>query len=88
MRATDYVAIRAQTTLVKNNVWDDARHLELLSKIWVYKAADIKTVFEDMKELGDIWFNLILYLQADTLAASYARTDTKCYVVDRILPES
>jgi hypothetical protein len=63
MNTSDYVAIRSSMVLVPIPTWDDEKHLKLLSTISVYKADDLKTIFADMKEIANIWNNLVAYLR-------------------------
>lgn len=81
MNTNDYVAIRARITIAKDSALDDARYSDLLSRIWVYRSSDLKTIFEDMKELADIWYNLIVFLQTDS--GSQLRADRYRVLCDR-----
>jgi hypothetical protein len=64
MTSADYVAIRSNITLVSVPTWNDAKHLKLLSAISVYKAADLTTIFEDMIEVANSWYNLVIYFRS------------------------
>jgi hypothetical protein len=64
MTAADYVAIRASITLIPIPTWDDTKHLKLLEKISVYRAADLTAIFDDMIEVANSWFNLVVYLRS------------------------
>ncbi len=64
MNSADYVAIRSNITLAPTPTWNDAKHMKLLSTISVYKAADLTTIFEDMIEVANSWFNLVIYLRS------------------------
>jgi hypothetical protein len=64
MHTNSYVAIRANITLAERPQWDDARHHELLSSIWVYKIEDLTKISDDMKTLAVVWYDFIAYLRA------------------------
>jgi hypothetical protein len=66
MAAADYVTIRANITLDPTPTWNDAKHLKLLSAISVYRTADLTTIFEDMIEVANSWYNLVIYLRSPT----------------------
>lgn len=74
MNTNDYVTVRVEMTL-RNPIpqWDDKKHLDLLSRISVYRKTDLSVIFDDTKEIADIWFNLIQYLRHGTGTNARAR---------------
>ena len=63
MSTGNYISTRVDLSLASNPVWDDPRHLKLLSSVWVYREPDLKKISEDMTELADEWYNFIVYLR-------------------------
>jgi hypothetical protein len=61
MNSPDYVAIRIFQSGQKTPTWNKEARLNLLSRVWVYKKHDLATIFINIKEIGDIWFNLETY---------------------------
>ncbi len=72
MNTNNYVTVRASIEFTPSREWNDQRHMDLLSQISVYRIPDLTKIFDDFKELGDIWFNLLRYAGMDTTTPRYA----------------
>jgi len=58
----DYVLLR--TYLISHGAkWDKARHEQLLPTIWVYRKPDLEKLYEEIKELAQLWHELTIYLK-------------------------
>jgi hypothetical protein len=60
---SDYVTFRASFVIPTEPTWSAAKHLEMLSTIWVYRKNDLEMIYADIKELSHIWHELTQYLR-------------------------
>lgn len=82
MNTNDYVTVRVEMTLSSPvPQWDDQKHMDLLSRIWVYRKPDLSSIFDEVREIADIWFNLIQYLRY--VAGTNARAGKYRQLCDR-----
>lgn len=57
----DYVRLKVDHAVVRRE-WTLAKQHELHTVLFVYRLKDLEMVHRDIKELGEIWFDLINYL--------------------------
>ena len=57
MNAKEYLTIPAKMTFTVTPTWDDDDQIDLLSKLWVYRAVELQEICDSTKELSLLWFN-------------------------------
>jgi hypothetical protein len=62
MDTKSYVDLKARIELA-NEVINDSLLEGLYSKVYYYKAPDIESTFDDIKDIADIWHKFIQYLR-------------------------
>lgn len=63
MTAADYLNIRIFLIQTPAIIWSPESKQRLLSKVWIYREPDLKSILVDIRELAAIWHNAIRYLR-------------------------
>lgn len=81
MSTYDYITIRVGQTIAAAPTWSEVKQRRLHEALYVYRMDDLRSIYEDITELGPMWFEFVHYLR--TAQTHRTRADRYGQLCDR-----